>query len=81
MTKNHNDTTMISNGFSRQSVFDRLYKDSRKKKVISNFVEDTQRKDKKVSQSILHDSNMSVDPCILIYEKNTKMQQSAIMKR
>ncbi len=77
----HNDTTMMSNGFSRQSVFDRLYQDSRKKKTQKNGVENTQKKDKKISQSILQDSNMSVDPCLLIYEKNTKLHQSAIMKR
>ena len=77
----HNDTTMMSNGFSRQSVFDRLYQDSRKKKTQKNGVENTQKKDKKISQSILQDSNLSVDPCLLIYEKNTKMYQSSIMKR
>ncbi len=37
----HNDTTMMSNGFSRQSVFDRLYQDSRKKKIIKNGIENT----------------------------------------
>lgn len=40
----HNDTTMMSNGFSRQSVFDRLYQDSRKKKILKNGLENTQKK-------------------------------------
>jgi len=83
MVKNHNDTTLISNDHSRQSVFDRLYQDSRKKKVVRNCVDDstTNRKEKKISQSILQDSRMSADPCLLIYEKNTKAQQSSIIKR
>jgi hypothetical protein len=77
-----NDTTLLSNNdFSRQSVFDRLYQDSRKKKVIKNCIDDSMRKDKKISQSILQESNMSIDPCLVIYEKNTKAYQSAMFKR
>jgi hypothetical protein len=67
MVKNLNDTTMLSNGFSRQSVFDRLYQDSRKKKTIKNGIENTHKKDNKISQSILQESNISADPCLLIY--------------
>lgn len=48
-----NDTTLMTNDFSRQSVFDRLYQDSRKKKIVRNCVQDSNRKDKKISQSIL----------------------------
>ena len=39
-----NDTTLITNEFSRQSVFDRLYQNSRKKKVIKNCINDSMRK-------------------------------------
>ena len=63
-----NDSTIISsNDWSRQSVFDRLYKDSRKKKVIKNCIEESNKKNSKLSKSVLQSSNVSLDPCLLIY--------------
>lgn len=76
-----NDSTLISNGdWSRQSVFDRLYKDSRKKKTTKNCVDETNKKNK-LSNSYLQSSNVNVDPCLAIYEKNTKAYQSSLLRR
>jgi hypothetical protein len=36
--KTNNDTTLMSNDCQRQSVFDRLYQDSKRKKNINNLV-------------------------------------------
>lgn len=62
-----NDVSLISNDCSRRSVFDRLYEVSKKKKIDNSDLEKSKRKKHKISASILQTSNISSDPCLLIY--------------